>query len=151
MAGIIATSATTNNSASTSADNSVSGYLTGESIVLTATPSGTTYEWVLSKPSTSARAVLSSASASGPTFTPDVAGTYVAVLTLDTTTTYILQIDVLELASALDVSTVRCVAITDAQCPTPSTGVNIFYSSTQASLAIKKTDGSVETIDTTAV
>lgn len=151
MAGIIATSATTNNSASTGVDSSVSGYLTGEPITLTATPSGTVYSWVLSRPSGSARAVLTSATAAGPQFTPDVAGFYVAVLTLDATTTYVLRIQVVALGDALDVSTVRCMAITDAQAPTPATGANLYYSTTQNSLAIKKPDSSVETINTTAV
>lgn len=151
MAGIIATSATTNNSSDTAADQSVSGYLSGEAIVLTATPSGTAYSWAFSKPSTSRRAVLTSATASNPQFTPDVSGMYVAVLTLDTSTTYILRIQVLELGSALDISTVRCLELADAQVPTPAAGANLYYSTTQGSLAIKRPDASIETINTTAV
>lgn len=150
MAGIVATSATTNNSASTAVDSSVSGYLAGESITLTASPAGSSYAWVLSAPSGSTRAVLSSATSAAPKFTPDIDGYYVVQCTVDGTE-YILRIAAVNVGTVDTVGVRRLLPLTDAQVATPSTGVSLYYSSTQSSLAIKLTDGTVETINTTAV
>lgn len=150
MAGIVATSTTTNNSASTGVDTSASGYLTGESITLTTTPTGASYAWILSSPSGSSRAVLSSETSASPKFVPDVDGYYVVQCTVDSTL-YILRIAAVNVGTVDTVGVRRLLPLTDAQVPTPSTGVSLYYSSTQSSLAIKLTDGSVETINTTAV
>ncbi len=151
MAGIVATSATTNNSASTAADSSVSGYLTGEQITLTTTPTGSSYAWTLSAPSGSTRAVLTSSTSSAPQFKPDVEGYYVVTVTVDSSTVYVLRIATVNVGTVSTIGATRLLPLADSQVSTPSTGVSLYYSSTQSSLAIKLTDGSVETINTTAV
>lgn len=151
MAGIIATSATTNNSASTAVDASVSGYIAGEAVTLTTTPTGSTYSWSLSVPSGSTRSVLTSDTASAPRFTPDVAGYYVITCTVNGSTVYVMRLAATALGSVGVIDALKLIPTSDASIPTPSLGATLYYSSTQSGLAIKLTDGSVETIDTTAV
>lgn len=151
MAGIIATSATTNNSGSTATDTSVTGYIAGEAVTLTTTPTGASYSWSLSVPSGSTRSILTSTTVAAPRFTPDVAGYYVITCTVDSSTVYVMRLAATALGSVGVIDALRFVPTSDASIPTPSLGVTLYYSSTQSSLAIKLTDGTVETIDSTAV
>lgn len=145
MAGIVATSATTNNSGDTAADKSVTGYLTNEEVTLTASPAGSSYSWVLSVPSGSSRAVLSSSTSSSPQFTPDVDGYYVVSLNVDGTE-YILRMAVVSVGVVSTISNTRYLPETNAQAPTPSSGVTVFYSSDESSLAFKDSGGTVNLI-----
>lgn len=151
MAGIVATSLTTNNSSTTSADSSISGYIAGEAITLTTTPTGTSYAWTLSVPGGSSRTSLTSDDASSSRFVPDVDGYYVVTCTVSGSTVYVLRIAVAAIGTVNSISALRAQPLTDAQVPTPATGVTIYYSSTQSALSFKDTAGDVFTIDSTAV
>lgn len=151
MAGIVATSVTTNNASTTAADSSVTGYVSGDAITLTTTPTGTSYAWTLSSPGGSERASLNDDDAASVRFIPDVEGFYVVTCTVSGSTVYVLRIEVAEIGEVNSISALRFQPLTDAQVPAPATGVTLYYSSTQSSLAIKLTNGNVETIDSTAV
>lgn len=142
MAGIVATSATTNNSGDTAADKSVSGYLTNEEITLTASPAGSSYSWSLSAPSGSSRAALTSTTDADPRFTPDVDGFYVVSLTVDGVE-YVLRAAVVSTGVVATLGNTRYLPETNAQAPAPSSGVTLFYSSDSSSLAFKDTGGVV--------
>ncbi len=152
MAGILANSPTkTMVSGDTSANNAVSGYLSGETITLTATPAGSSYSWSLARPSDStARADLSALTGDSVTIKPDAEGYYVVTANVDGTT-YVLRIAVANVGTVSDRSILRLSPLADSQVPTPALGVNVFYSSTQDSLAFKDAAGDVFTIDSTAV
>lgn len=150
MAGIVATSATTNNSGDTAVDKAVAGYLTSEQVALTTDPTGTSYAWTLSSPAGSSTAVLTSTSAASPKFTPDVEGLYAITCDVDGTQ-YVMRLSVVNIGTVATIGALRLQPLTDNQVPTPTTGQTLYYSSTQSSLAIKKTDGSVETLNTTSV
>ncbi len=143
MAGIIATSITTNNSSSTSADKVVTGYLTGEQITLTTTPVGTAYEWILSSPSGSTNAVLNSSISPSPTFTPDIEGFYSLQCTVDLTL-YLIRISTVNVGTVDTIGVLRLQPLSDAQCPTPPAGASLYFSSDFGALAFKRTDGSIE-------
>lgn len=151
MAGIVATSVTTNNASDTAADKTVSGYLSGEEITLSADPSGSDYTWGLSVPVGSARTTLTSATSANPRFTPDVSGYYVVTVTVDSATVYVMRLQSVNVGSVSTVGAVRVLQLTDDQVSAPPTGAALYYSTTQASLAIKRPDDSVETISTTVV
>ena len=157
MAGIVATSATTNNSASTAVDTSVSGYLAGEAVTLTTDPAGSAYVWSLSVPSGSSSAILTGVNDTGvstsaaPRFAPDVGGYYVISVPVATTPTYVMRLAAVNVGTVGTIGTLRLRPLADNQVTAPATGQTFYYSSTQASLAVKNTDNSVETINTTAV
>lgn len=145
MAGILASSASvTMVSGDTSADNTFSGYVTGERITLSTTPTGTVYSWGQSIPSASAtaRSGLSSTTAAAPTFTPDVAGTYVITVDVDGTD-YVLRITVQSAAIAEPIEATRYSPRADTTIPAPAAGVSLYYSSTHDGLAIKDPDDNV--------
>lgn len=142
MAGIVATSATTNNSGDTAADKSVSGYLTNEEITLTASPAGSSYSWSLSAPSGSSRAALTSTTDADPRFTPDVDGFYVVSLTVDGVE-YVLRAAVVSTGVVATLGNTRYLPETNAQAPAPSSGITVFYSSDESGLAFKDTGGTV--------
>jgi hypothetical protein len=151
MAGIVATSLTTNNASTTAADSSISGYVAGERITLTTTPTGTSYAWTLSSPGGSERASLNDDDAASVSFVPDVDGYYVVTCTVSGVTVYVLRIAVAVVGTVGVISALRFAPLADTQVPTPALGVTLYYSTTQSSLAVKLTNGSVETIDSTAV
>jgi hypothetical protein len=153
MAGILVNSASqTMVSGDTSLDNSVTGYVIGEQITLTAYPTGTDYVWSQSLPSGSAvaRSGMSSTTSTGPTFTPDASGTYTVTCNVDGTT-YTIRIAVVAISTAETLQTFRFLPVTDASVPTPSQGCTLYYSSTQDALCVKLTDANIYTIDTTVV
>lgn len=150
MAGILANSASkTMVAADTSADNNVSGYTTGEQVTLSASPTGSSYAWGLAIPqgSTAARSRLSDATAASPTFTPDVAGYYVATCTVDGAF-YVLRLSVTQSAISTTIEALRLQPKADADVRAPSTGAALYWSSTQGALVIKTSNGTVHTITT---
>jgi hypothetical protein len=151
MAGIVASSATTNNSGSTASDSSVSGYIAGERITLTTTPTGTSYAWTLSTPNGSERASLTADDEAAVSFVPDYEGYYVVTCTVSGSMVYVLRVAVSNIGAVNVVDAMRLVPLTDTQVPTPATGATLYYSSTQSALAVKLTNGTVHTLDITAV
>ena len=153
MAGILANSASkTMASGDTSAANSVTGYITGERVTLTTTPTGSAYVWALATPTGSAAGVdLSAPDGASVYFRPDVEGTYVASVTVDSVTVYTIMLSVVASAVAEVSGATHYLPRTDASVPTPSTGVTLYYSSTQSALCQKDSAGAVSTINKTAV
>lgn len=141
MAGIVATSQTTNNLSTTTPDGAVTGYITGEEIVLTTTPVGSSYSWTLSAPSTE-RAVLSSETEASTRFKPRNSGTYLIVCQVDGTT-YILRISVAEVGSVISAGPVRLMPLLKAAVPAPASGISWFFSEDDGQAAGKYPDGSV--------
>lgn len=135
----------------TSADNTVAGYLLSETVVLTATPVGTSYSWGIAKPSgATSRSDLSDSTAAAPVFCPDAAGYYVITCTVDGTS-YVLRIAVSQVAISTPYEAIRLQPMTDAQVTAPSVGACLYWSATQNKLAIKLANGSVSTVDVTPV
>lgn len=150
MSGITAQSATkTLGSGDTSVDNSTFGYVTKEQISLGLTGSPTTALWSLSKPSNSGAACLIDNSTSlSPLFSPDVEGTYVITCVVDSSITYVLRIDIVNVSVVSVISAIHILPCQNSQIPVPRSGVTIFFSSDSDGLAIKLSDGSVEEIQT---
>ncbi len=150
MAGILANSASkTMEAGDTSADAVVSGFVTGERIVLGTNPTGESYSWGLSVPSASAaaRSGLSSATDAAPTFTPDVAGTYVVTCTVDGTTTYVMRIAVVAVAVTVANQALRFSPVADAAVPAPAIGITLYYSSDHTALVVKDSENNVYPVD----
>lgn len=125
-------------SGDTAVDNSVAGYIAGEQIVLTVTPTGATYSWGISKPSGSTvSSDISNETDQAPRFTPGIAGYYVITLTVDSTTTYVLRINVTQVAQTTSYEAIRYAPKTDSAVPTPALGMATFYSDDQETLAAK--------------
>lgn len=137
----------------TSVDNAVSGYVTGEQITLTVTdssPSSISWGQAIPSTSTASRSALNDDDVAQVVFTPDAGGYYVITANVDGTI-YVLRISVVSVAENVIEGAIGLQPLTDAQVPTPSSGVYIYYSSTQSALAQKDSGGSVSTIDVTAV
>jgi hypothetical protein len=148
MPGLLANSASKTQTV-TSADATSTGYVTGERVVLTTTPTGTDYAWAISLPSGSSpvRARLSSATAAAPTFTPDIGGTYTIVCTVDGSTTYVLRITVTAIALSVPTEVLRLAPVADASVPAPAVGLALYYSATQSALCVKNAAGAVFPVD----
>jgi hypothetical protein len=138
--------------AATSADNSVSGRITGEQITLTVSPAATDYQWSLAIPSAAspARSALSAETGSSVKFTPDVAGVWTVTATVDSSVVYVLRIGVTSTAISQLAEAIRLTPKTNASVPTPAVGVCLFYSSDEGALCIKDAAGAVFTVDVTA-
>jgi hypothetical protein len=138
--------------AATSADNSVSGRVTGEMCTLTVSPSADDLTWTIGQPSSSSRArsALSAETGASVSFTPDSAGVYLITCTADGTD-YVLRISVTSTAISHLVEAIRLSPKTDASIPAPSAGMMLYYSSDQDALCVKDTDDDVFTVDLTAV
>jgi hypothetical protein len=146
MAGITAASASvTLSSGSTSDNNSSSGWVAGERIVLGTSPTGSSYSWAISAPSAAsvARSALSSATAAAPTFTPDVGGTWVVAVTVSGTTSYTLRLTVQAAAVSEPVEAIRHSPREDSTITAPSLGVASYFSDTFDNLACKDPSGRV--------
>ncbi len=137
--------------AETAADKTVSGYVAGERITLSTTPTGTDYVWSSTAPSGSSvtRSALSGSSGASVTFAPDVGGTYLVTCVVDSTTTYVIRITCQAAAIAEPVEAVRFSPRTDASIPAPAAGVTMYYSSTKSALVIKTPAGTIYTVDLT--
>lgn len=155
MAGITAQSATkTHASGSTSADASITGFLVNERITLGVSPAGTGFVWALAAPNDSspARSAIDDDDDAAPSFIPDVSGYYVVSVTVDGTTSYVLRISVADVAIVRQAEGTHFLPLTDAQVPTPQTGFTLFCGADHSSLpCVKKSDGTVHTVDLTAV
>lgn len=126
----------------TAVDNAASGFVALEEVVLTTTPTGSSYSWALAKPSDStARCVLSSTTVASPTITPDVGGFYTLTCVVDGVTTYVLRISVEAIASVATLTATRYVPIANVSVPTPATGRTVFSSVDLNALAEKLPDG----------
>ncbi len=140
MAGITAVSASvTLSSGSTSADNSSSGWVTGERILLGVTPSGSSYAWGQSVPaaSTRARSALEDDDILAPGFTPDVGGTYILTVLVSGVTEYTLKLTVQNAAASELEESLRWSPRLDSTITAPTLGLAMFYSDTWENLACK--------------
>lgn len=129
------------------ADNTFTGYVTDEQITLTVTPTGTNYAWSMAIPSASSplRSELSAETGASVTFTPDVAGYYTIVCIVDSTTTYVLRLSVTAITATVSSGAINFPDVTDNSVPTPTTGLTLYSSSTQGTIAVKDTGGTVST------
>lgn len=151
MAGILAISASVP-TPGTAPSNVVAGYVTGEQIALSTTPTGSAYTWSLSFPagSTPLRAGLTAATGATSAFTPDVVGEYVVGCVVDDTTTYVVRLSV----TAATVTTVsgatRYLPVTDSSVAAPATGCVLYLSSstTPNKLSVKFPDNSIQRLTT---
>lgn len=142
-------------SGDTSADLGIAWFVINEQITLSTTPTGTSYSWGQSIPSgaSTARTALNDSDDASVTFTPDVAGVYVITCIVSGSTTYVIRIAVADVATVTMAQVARLQAVADSSVPTPSTGTLCLYcSSTQSNaLSVKKSDGSIHTVNLTAV
>lgn len=135
-------------------DASKSGFVVGEQIVLTTLPvASSTYAWALSIPAGSApaRSALSGDDTARVLLTPDVAGMYTAVCTVDGVTVYILRISATLAASASVAQALRLSPVADASVAAPAVGRVLYFSSDQGALVVKDPNDALFTIDLTAV
>lgn len=140
MPGITAVSASaTLAAAATSTDNSSSGWITGERIVLGVTPTGSEYVWGQSVPSSSstARSALDSTTSATPVFIADVGGIYILTVTVDKLTSYTLKLTVQNVSVAEPEEAVRWSPRLDATIPAPTLGLATYFSGTFGNLACK--------------
>lgn len=142
MAGILANSASVTMSAG-SPDAVVAGFVSGERIVLTTTPTGATYQWAMARPSGAAKAALDDDTAAGPTFVPDVAGYYTLTVLVDSVTTYVLRVSVTATAMGTTSEALRFQPKTDASIAAPALGMAMFWSDDHEGLAAKFANGAV--------
>jgi hypothetical protein len=144
MAGIGAVSVTKTHAAST-ADAVTTGFLKNEQIALSADISGSGYAWSIALPSDSAsgQAALDDATSATPKFTPDVAGFYTITVVVDGATTYVLRIAVVAVGIARQLEALNFAPLTNAQVPTPSAGVTLYYSTDSTKLVVKDASGTV--------
>lgn len=150
MSGITAVSSTTTHAAS-GVDVSVAGYITGDQVVLTTSPTGTDYLWSLASPSGSNAARLRFAGSDTATasFTPDVPGIYAVAVVVDGTT-YMLRLSVTQLAQSTVLEALRLTPVADSQIAAPAVGHALYFSSTQNTLALKDASGTVFKVNLTA-
>lgn len=152
MPGILASSST-HTMVSTSADQAEAGYLTGEQVTLSTTPTGSSYSWGIARPNGSSpgRSSLSEDDVASPVFTPDVAGYYVITCVVDGTA-YVLRLSVTSVAVASPTQALRLSPVTDAQVEAPATGIVLFCGSDHGNvLCTKDANDDVFTVDVTAV
>jgi hypothetical protein len=145
MSGILANSASKQMlSGDTSPSQTVSGFVTGEQIVLGAFPAGTGYQWGVASPSGSAaaRSKLSSKTDAAPTFIPDVAGPYVLTVNVDGVT-YSVQLTVVASATMNAAGGFRFFPLTRAAVPAPSSGHSLLDSQDDGFMAVKDANGGV--------
>jgi hypothetical protein len=136
--GILANSVDVTHSSSTS-DDTKAGYVVGSPITLTVSEGGSDYVWASGAPSSStlARSALSATTGSSVSFTPDVAGYYNVIATVDTTDVYILRISVTQTATSSLVESLRHSPKEDSTIAAPALGLTQFFSDTFDNLAVK--------------
>ena len=146
MAGITANSASvTMAGGDTAADKAVGGFVTGEAVALATSPTGSTYQWAISRPegSSAARATLSSASSATPSFTPDVGGYYTVSCTVDGTTVYVLRASVTQVAVTTALEALRLQPKSAASVVAPPVGRALFVDPADLELTAKAPDATV--------
>jgi len=149
MAGILANSASrTMVSGDTLPDNTRSGYVVGEQVVLAAVPTGSVYLWSSSRPEgATSRSNLSDRTAASPVFVPDYAGTWTITCIVDNAT-YVLRLTATAVAITSVANAHRFSPVTNNSVPSPATGLTLFCSSDAANLfRAKNTSGAVLPLD----
>lgn len=146
MSGINAISASKTHSA-TGVDVAVSGFITGQEVALSTTPTGSGYQWAQSLPSGSnaIRAALSADDEAVAKFTPDAPGIYALSVVVDGTT-YILRMSVARLAASSGVDVLLLPPIADSQVAAPALGRALYFSSDQNALCTKDPAGTVTVV-----
>ena len=141
--GILANSVSVTMSSST-ADDVSSGYVTGERITLTTSPTGTNYVWSHGTPSASARArsALSDTTGASVDFFPDAGGTYTVQCDVDGTV-YLLRLTVQDASVSENVEALRLSPRGDTTVPAPALGFALYYSADQATLVVKAPNGDI--------
>lgn len=150
MAGILANSASeTMTAGDTAADNTRAGYVVGEQVTLSTTPTGTTYSWALAKPSgATSRSDLSDTTSASVSFVPDYAGTWTITCIVDGSTTYVLRITATAVAITSVANAHRLAPVTNNSVPAPALGLTLFCSSDASNqLRAKNAAGTVLTLD----
>jgi hypothetical protein len=144
MAGIGAVSVTKTHAAA-GADVAATGFLVNEQITLSATPSGSGYQWSIAIPADSspARSALDDDTDAAPKFTPDVAGFYTLSVLVDGATTYVLRIAAAAPAIIRQGEGMNLMPLSNAQVPTPQAGVTLYYSTDSSKAVVKDTTGTV--------
>jgi len=152
MAGILANSASaTMVGGDTAVDKAVSGYVTGEQVTLSTSPTGSAYLWGQSvPPGATSPGNLSSTTATGPTFTPNVAGIWVVTVTVDSTTDYVIRISVTQSAVTTSYEGIRYSPKTAASITAPAVGETVFWDSTYSRFRAKDSSGTTRDIDSGA-
>jgi len=154
MAGILANSASkTMVAGDTAVTKTVTGYQLNERITLTAYPAGTDYVWLLGLPAGAGTAAeLTATTGTSVSCVPTSAGQYTVTVDVDGTD-YTMYVTVNAAAVTTGIDILRMQPVADTDVSTPPTGHVCFYvSSTQSNVpAVKKDDGTVHTIDLTAV
>ena len=151
MAGILANSlSVTMLSGDTLPDNTVSGYVTEEQVVLGASPApvGATYLWSMAgPPGTTIRDAFDQPDIATPTFTPNAPGWYTITCTVNSTTTYVLLASVTATAAITTAEAIRVPPKTDASIITPPSGSVLFYSAASNSWRVKDSTGLAHDLD----
>jgi hypothetical protein len=153
MAGILANSPSVSMTSGT-ADAAQAGFVVGEQVVLTTLPvASSTYAWSLAIPagSAAARSGLDDDDAASARFTPDVAGVYTAVCTVDGVTAYVLRMAATLRASASVAQAHRYSPVTDSSVAAPSVGRTLYFSSDQDALVVKDPNGDLFEVQLTAI
>jgi hypothetical protein len=150
MAGILANSASeTMTAGDTAVDNTRAGYVVGEQVTLSTTPTGTTYSWGIAKPEgATSRSNLSDTTSASVTFIPDHAGTWTITCVVDGSTTYVLRITATAVAITSVANAHAFSPTANNSIPAPALGVTLFCSSdANNQLRAKTPDGAVQTLD----
>lgn len=145
MAGIIANSASISMApADTATTKSISGFVRGETITLTTSPTGSGHRWSLSRPRGSSvdRCKLSASTGTSVSFTPDCGGVF-SVAVQVSGTVYRLLIDVSAFTQTSIADAIKFPPRKNSSVPTPSAGAIVFWSSTDNCLSEKHSDGVV--------
>jgi hypothetical protein len=148
MAGILANSLSHQMvDGDTSPVNVVAGYVSGQVVTLSVTPTGSTYQWTLSNPSTSSRTrppALSDIQGATPTFTPDVGGFYILTCLVDGVTSYTLTLDVLDVAQPVNIPALLGQEVSEsAVASPPGAALTVFKSKEQGIHVTKDSAGAV--------
>lgn len=147
MAGIGAVSVTKTHSAS-GADVAATGFLVNEQVTLSASPSGSGYQWSVAIPSDSApgRSALDDDTDAAPKFTPDVPGFFTVTCLVDGATLYVLRLAVVSVGTVRVCEVLHFAPIANSQVSTPQTGFAVFNSSDLPGMAKKDTTGTVSAL-----
>jgi hypothetical protein len=150
--GILASSSSVTMTSSSS-DAVSTGYVIGEQISLTTNPTGTTYAWSSATPSGSAaaRSALSATAGANVKFTPDADGVYVVSCTVDSATTYVIRLTVVDVAFSTVTQVVRLSPVEDNAVPAPATGRALYFSATHNAVVLKDPSNTIFVVDTTEV
>lgn len=148
MAGINVVSASSTNTDQN--DTTVDNYVTDEQVTLSTTPTSSSYQWSLSKPTTSTdRCQLSDETAAAPKFVPDVAGYYALSVTVADGSVYTVTISVLQVVMATALEALRFQPMHNAAVVTPPAAGVVFWSLEVGGLAVKLADGTVHALNVT--